>query len=254
MTSYYDLTKKQRTAYRAAIKEDLYDDLVNNSLSEITIYFSDADTYVRKAAYSSLTEIYFEHEDRREQIMTLLEELMHNDDKHVRQTVIFTYGQIFRKEPRKEILPILEKALFDEHHKVKNAVMGAMKQMGEKQPKPVIAFAKKLISHKDPNIRKRVIHGIELWGRKHPEDTLPVYRLLQFDPSAKVRHMIAHVVSQNSYKEGCLEKVIAELKTWTNQELVQECIDEILGVHERYEDFSAYDLEDAREKLRELQK
>lgn len=251
--SYYELSKTERIEYRQKIKSRLLADLLSASQDNIFLYFSDPDTYVRKAAYLSFTELFFENENLKTKIMKLLGELMQDEDKHVRQTVIFTYGQIFRQDPRKEILPILEKALFDKHHKVRNAVMGSLKQMGEKQPKPVLEFAMRLINHEDPNVRKRVVHGIELWGRKHPEDTLPIYRKLQFDPSAKVRHMIAHVVSQNSYKKGCLEKVIEELKTWTNRELVEECIDEMLGVHERYEKFSAYKLEQVREMLRELE-
>jgi len=46
--------------------------------------------------------------------------------------------------------------------------------------------------------------------------------------------MIIHVLGQISYKNGCLEKVVENLKSWKNRELVRDAFKEILKVHSRY--------------------
>jgi hypothetical protein len=61
---------------------------------------------------------------------------------------------------------------------------------------------------------------------------------LQFDKTARVRNTLIHVIGQIAYKKGCLETVIKDLKNWENQELVNEAIEEIIDVHDRYKDFS----------------
>ncbi|WP_332634753.1 hypothetical protein [Halalkalibacter flavus] len=58
--------------------------------------------------------------------------------------------------------------------------------------------------------------------------------------------MIIHVLGQISYKEGCLEKVVQNLREWENKELVQEAIIEIIDVHQRYIDFSDKTAEEAQ--------
>ncbi len=79
----------------------------------------------------------------------------------------------------------------------------------------------KFLNHPGPKIRREMIHGIELRGRTHPEEVLPLLAEVQHDPNKKIREMVVHVLGQISYKKGCLEKVVGALKIWENRELVQ---------------------------------
>ena len=69
---------------------------------------------------------------------------------------------------------------------------------------------------------------------------------LQFDATSRVRNTLVHVIGQIAYKKGCLEIVIADLKQWENQKLVEDAIAEIIDVHHRYRNFSAYTQDEAK--------
>ena len=118
--------------------------------------------------------------------------------------------------------------------------------MGEKNPEPTLQFAKHYLHHEDKEIRREICHGIELRGRKYPEDILPLLKELQDDKTARVRNTLVHVIGQIAYKKGCLEVVIKELKTWKNKKLVEDAIEEIIDVHARYKNFSAKTQEEAK--------
>ena len=109
-----------------------------------------------------------------------------------------------------------------------------MKLMGQKNPEPTFEFAKKHLHDDNPQIRSEIIHGIELRGRTYPEEVLPLLEELQNEEVITVRNMIIHVLGQISYKNGCLEKVVENLKSWKNRELVRDAFKEILKVHSRY--------------------
>jgi hypothetical protein len=121
-----------------------------------------------------------------------------------------------------------------------------MKKVGKKNPEPLLNFAKKFLNHPEPEVRREICHGIELRGRTHPEEILPLLEELQFEKKSRVRKMVIHVLGQIAYKKGCLAKVIAALNNWSNKKLTQEAVDEILDVHIRYADFSALTYEQAR--------
>ena len=142
-------------------------------------------------------------------------------------------GEIGKKDAN-SVMKQFERALKDKHQSVRNAVIGALKQMGQKNPKPTFKFAKKHLHDDDPEIRREIIHGIELRGRTHPEEVLPLLEELQDEKVKTVRNMIIHVIGQISYKKGCLEKVVENLKNWTNREIVFDAAEEILMVHKRY--------------------
>src|ERR1017187_9661588 len=99
--------------------------------------------------------------------------------------------------------------------------------MGEVNPGPVLYWAKKLLHHPDKEIRREICHGIELRGRKYPQDILPLLKELQNDKTDRVRNTLVHVLGQIAYKKGCLETVISALKTWENKALVTDAIAEI---------------------------
>jgi hypothetical protein len=117
--------------------------------------------------------------------------------------------------------------------------------MGEVNPQPVLEWAKKYLHHTDKEIRREICHGIELRGRKHPGDILPLLQQLQHDKTKRVRNTLVHVIGQIAYKEGCLKIVLAHLKNWENKQLIEDALDEIIDVHARYKNFSAMTREQA---------
>jgi hypothetical protein len=112
--------------------------------------------------------------------------------------------------------------------------------MGEVNPVPVLSWAKTYLLHEDKEVRRQICHGIELRGRKFPQDILPLLKQLQFDKRKRVKNTLVHVLGQISYKKGCLSIVLEEIKNWENIDLVQEALTEIIDVHDRYGKFSYY--------------
>ncbi|HMF34215.1 MAG TPA: HEAT repeat domain-containing protein, partial [Candidatus Lokiarchaeia archaeon] len=215
-----------------------------------TQYAADADTYIRKNAYLALGLAYRGYADLQASILELLRSLFYDPNPFIRQTVVYTLGEIGRLDAD-SITEMLEEALNDEGRPVRSAVVGALKRIGEKDPDAAITFARKFLFHPNPTVRKEIIHGIELRGRTHPEDVLPLLQDAQHDPDAKVRKMVIHVLAQVSYKEGCLETVLATLRTWDNVPLVQKALEEIVAVHGRYAKFSALTPQDAEQYIRD---
>jgi|SRR3954468_18670916 len=144
---------------------------------------------------------------------------------------------------------IFDVSLFDNHYSPRNAVIGSIKKMGAVNPQPVLSWAKNYLHHSNPEIRREICHGIELRGRTHPQDILPLLQELQYDTKARVRNNLIHVIGQIAYKKGCLKTVIAHLKTWGNKELVQLALEEIIDVHNRYKDFSFLTQEQAKDYI-----
>ena len=235
---FYTLSKEARVDLVATIKSDLLSDFADTKLEKTRIYFSDEDTYIRKAAYLSTGRIYTAHAMLRQQIIHQLKSLYLHEDFKVRQTAINAAGEIGKKE-FETVRTFFDKGLFDPHHSPRNAVIGSVKKMGEVNPEPVLAWARLYLHHENKEIRREICHGIELRGRKYPQDILPLLKELQYDTTARVRHTLVHVIGQIAYKKGCLETVVAELKTWDNKELVAAALDEIIDVHNRYKKFAA---------------
>jgi len=230
--SFYSLTKKQREERVAQIKAG-----IQKNLKTLSIYFTDEDTYIRKAAYQAVGKIYFEHPALQKKIIATLITLLKQENHNIRQTVINAAGEIGMKD-FVVVEPFFDLGLFDEHHTVRNAVIGSVKKMGQKNPKPVLTWAKKYLHHPDKEVRREICHGIELRGRTHPQDILPLLKELMDDKTVRVRNTLIHVLGQISYKKGCPETIIAHLNTWQNKELVMEAVEEIIDVHDRYKDFA----------------
>lgn len=234
---FYELTKEERVKHVKQISDDILSNIKTNTHSHIIKYFSDGDTYIRKSAYTAIGRIYYAHKDLQKKIIKLLDELLTDKNYKIRQTVINAAGEIGIKE-FEPVEYFFDTGLFDEHHSVRNAVIGSMKKIGEKNPKPLLKWAKKYLHHPDKEIRREICHGIELRGRKYPQDILPMLRELEHDKTARVRNTLIHVLGQIAYKKGCLETVIADLNTWTNKELTDKAVEEIIDVHNRYKNFS----------------
>jgi len=246
---YYDLSKEERQQLVLKMEEEMKQDLEDGKITTILQYSSEDDIYIRKNVSNILGRVYRDQGIFKEEILQAAGHLLKNEDEKVRQTAVYLCGEIGKKDADK-VFPYLETALRDPHHKVRNSVMSALKVMGEKNPEPTLHFAEVFIHDEDPEVRRKVVHGIELRGRTHPEDVLPLLRTLQYEENPQVRKMLIHVLGQISYKKGCLEKVTSALKTWENQELVEDALPYILEVHERYP-FSEKTPEEVKQYLKE---
>ena len=122
--------------------------------------------------------------------------------------------------------------------------------MGGGNPEPVFSWVKGKIKTCNADMKKRIIHGLELRGRTHPEDLLPILKdVMHDDTDQKTKKMVIHIIGQISYKRGCLEKVVAALKLWDDKEFLSECEKEIIEVHRNYGKFCALSPKEAEEYL-----
>ncbi|MDQ4138926.1 MAG: HEAT repeat domain-containing protein [Bacteroidota bacterium] len=248
--AFYDLPKPERENLVATILKEILHELPTGEVSKIISYFEDEDTYIRKTAYLAIGKIYSNHFRLRPTISAALTRLLAHPDFKVRQTVINAAGEI-GKQDFEPVQFFFDQGLFDSHHSPRNAVIGSVKKMGEVNPKPILEWARKYLHHPDKEIRREICHGIELRGRKYPQDILPLLQELQHDKTARVRNTLVHVIGQIAYKKGCLATVVAHLKTWENKQLVANALEEIIDVHHRYQDFSALSQEEARKYIAE---
>ncbi len=235
--AFYDLPKQAREQLVSEITEAILNELKQDSHDKTLDYFSDDDTYIRKTAYIAIGRIYFANKGLQSKVMDLLDRLFIHAEYKVRQTVINAAGEIGKKD-FDIVQKYLDEGLFDQHHAPRNAVIGSIKKMSEVNPVPTLAWARKYLNHCDKEIRREICHGIELRGRKYPQDILPLLKELQHDGTARVSNTLVHVLGQIAYKKGCLEIVMEDLKTWENKTLVSEAIKEIIDVHDRYRNFS----------------
>ncbi|HBF89014.1 MAG TPA: hypothetical protein DDX39_10270 [Bacteroidales bacterium] len=251
--SYYSLSKEERIKFNDKIYREIYADIEQNTSKYIQRYFSDIDTYTRKQAYLAIGKIFKNEISLQEKIINQMEELIHFFDEKIRQTVVYAAGEIMIYDAEKA-KHIIELGLKDTHHSVRNAVIGSLKKAGEKNPAPIIEFCNKYINHHDKEIRRQVCHGLELRGRTHPEEVLPILQKLEFETEKRVAEMLIHVVGQISYKKNCLEKVLHHLKTWKNKALVKQILREIILVHESYEKFSAKNVDEVKKIIDQYDK
>lgn len=141
--SFYDLTKETRLKFVEQVNKDIFLDIQKQQLMKTIAYFSDDDTYVRKAAYLTIGKIYINNVLFQEDIISMLFFLLKDEDCKIRQTAVNAAGEIGIKkfEP---VESIFDKGLFDEHHSVRNAVIGSVKKMGNKNPTPILNWARNI--------------------------------------------------------------------------------------------------------------
>ena len=241
---FYDLSKSERNLLVEQINQEIASDLSLGLNEKIIIYFSDEDTYIRKTGYLAIGKIFYSQPQLQTSIFSTLKALMQSSDELIRQTVINATGEIGKFHFDK-IEDFMNTGLFDKHHRVRNAVIGSIKKMGEKNPVPVLKWSKPYLKHPDKEIRREICHGIELRGRTHPQDILPLLKELEFDETKRVTDTLVHVLGQIAYKNGCLKTVVAHLNTWENKPLVEKALDEIVDVHNRYKKFAVLSQDEA---------
>lgn len=220
------------------ITTEIGDGISGGNLKNLLKYFTDEDTYIRKTAYQAIGKIYKSGANGQQEIIKVLEKLFESELHSVRQTTTNAAGEIGMVDFG-NVQHFFDQGLFDPHHSVRNAVIGSVKKMGQKNPEPVLAWAVQYLHHEDKEVRREICHGIELRGRTHPQDILPLLEKLQHDKTTRVRNTLVHVLGQIAYKKGCLPTVVSALKTWENEQLVADALEEIVDVHRRYADFSA---------------
>ena len=246
--AFYDLTKHERARKVETVHNKLLDFLKGARRTSFP-FFSNDDTYIRKAAYQAIGKIHKAHPELGDRIISALNKSLEHPNEKVRQTTVNAAGEIGMRN-FDLVASFFDKGLFDEHHSVRNAVIGSMKKVGEKNPSPLLTWARKYLHHPDKEIRREICHGIELRGRTHPEDILPLLKELQHDKTARVKNTLVHVIGQISYKKDCLATVIEHLRQWPNKDLVKKAIEEIISVHHRYRNFSALTQSEAKQYIR----
>ncbi|MFZ1530121.1 MAG: HEAT repeat domain-containing protein [Ferruginibacter sp.] len=247
--AYYDLDKEQRRLFSEKIQSEIEKDIARQQTTHLLKYAADEDTYIRKAAYLAIGRICKKIPGKQAYIIELLNNLQENKNEKIRQTCINAAGEIGIHSFEK-VESLMHTGLFDTHHSVRNAVIGSIKKIGEKNPEPVLAFARKYLKHPDKEIRREICHGIELRGRTHPQDILPLLKELEWDKTARVRNTLVHVIGQIAYKKNCLKTVLEHLRFWENQVVVCKSLDEIIEVHERYKNFAVLTQDEAKEMIR----
>ncbi|MEJ2543113.1 MAG: hypothetical protein P8Y99_03515 [Calditrichaceae bacterium] len=231
------------------MEKHIAEDLSSGDDKYIRQYASNSDTYIRKNCYLILGRLYTTGYKNKKHMLSVLDSLSQSDDEKIRQTIVYTLGEIGKKDFN-AIERRLDIFLKDTHHSVKNGLTGAIKQMGEKNPEPVIKWAKTKLKDCDAEMRMKILHGLELRGRTHPEDILPLIKDFLYEKiDKKPRKMLIHIIGQISYKKGCIEKVTMELKTWDDKDFVSDCIKEIIEVHKNYEKFSALNVKEAEKYI-----
>lgn len=231
--AYYDWSKEERKDALAAMTVTIGQAVVTGDVQQIALFCADEDTYIRKNTYLILGRLF----EQQQEVLDMIIQLAASEHFSVRQTAVNAAGEI-GKHHFDLVQHLFDQALFDKHHAVRNAVIGSVKKMAEVNPIPVLAWAQTYLGHEDREIRRQICHGIELRGRKHPEDILPLLATLQFDTTRRVRDTLVHVLGQIAYKKGCLPIVVTALLAWKNKALVAAAFQEIISVHERYRNFA----------------
>mgnify|MGYP001949459383 CR=1 FL=1 len=242
--AFYDLSKEERIVLVNQINFDIQEAISTGNLNKLILFFSNEDTYIRKTGYLAIGKLFYTQRNIATKILAILKNLQNSENENIRQTIINAAGEI-GKTRFYLVQEFFEIGLFDKHHKVRNAVIGSIKKMGEKNPEPILSWCKPYLKHSDKEIRREICHGIELRGRTHPQDILPLLKELEFDETKRVTNTLVHVIGQIAYKNGCLKTVVAHLKNWKNKELVQKSFDEIVDVHNRYKKFAVLTQQEA---------
>lgn len=236
---FYELNQEERKNRYKEILTKLSDALTEKDYAAWKILFEDEDTYIRKAAYLSVGKIYRNDSQMLVTILELLEKLFLEDNYRIRQTVIYSCGEI-ATENFNSVQLLIEKGMTDKHHSVRNAVIGALKKSGEVNPKEILPFCEYNIISPNAQIRRISCHAIELRGRAHPSEVINILERIQHDKSKQVKAMLIHVLGQISYKKGCLHYVSEQVRTWENQDIYSLYQKEVIQVHKRYERFSEF--------------
>lgn len=212
---FYDLSKEERAILVEKINQDVLTDFSLGKTEDVIKYFSDDDTYIRKTSYLAVGKIFYSSPELQKTILISLKELLNSEIDKVRQTVVNAAGELGKFHFEK-VQCFFDIGLFDKHHSVRDVVIGSVKKMSEKNPEPVLHWVKTYLKHSDQEIRREICHGIELRGRPHPQDILPLLKVLEFDETKRVSETLIHVLGQISYKNGCLKTIINHLNTWGN--------------------------------------
>ena len=246
---FYELSPDYRQQWVKKTEKDLCQYLQDNNIDQITRLFEDKDFYKRRNVYLILGRLYRDNPGFRDNILILVKQFIKSDNQDIKQTVVYLCGEIGKVNFHK-VEKYLDSSLQDKNKIIQKAVIGAVKQLSEHNPQPTLEFAKKYLHHDDPEIRREIIHGIELRGRTHPHEILPLLKEIQNEQNKRVRDTLVHVIGQISYKAGCLETVLNDIRKWRNKELIKDAIREILIVHKKNKNYNENSYQEALKIIR----
>src|SRR4051812_44194882 len=92
--SFYSLPKSERIQLTEKISKQLLTDIRTGRNKSLIRYFSDEDTYIRKAAYLAVGKIYHGTDLFQKQILKHLSTLFLHKDAKVRQSTVNAAGEI----------------------------------------------------------------------------------------------------------------------------------------------------------------
>ena len=92
--AFYDLSKEDRNSLVEKINQEITLDLQLGNTQNITSYFSDEDTYIRKTAYLAIGKIFYAKPLLQTHVFSILNELIISEDELIRQTVINAAGEV----------------------------------------------------------------------------------------------------------------------------------------------------------------
>ncbi|KJS86521.1 MAG: hypothetical protein JM58_06785 [Peptococcaceae bacterium BICA1-8] len=237
--AFYELTKEERKQKYIDILDNICIAMQNNVLSEIKPLFDHQDTYFRKAAYLAVGKIYVSEPKMIKDILECLNELFQNESERIRQTVIYSCGEIAIYD-FESVREFFDKGMIDDHHSVRNAVVGSLKKAGGKNPDKILPYCNANIVSSNLETRRLSCHCLELRGREHPQEIIDILKFLQYEKIKRVKDMLIHVLGQISYKKGCLFYVTKQVESWDNKEIFRLYKQEVIEVHGRYENFSEF--------------
>lgn len=230
------LSKDKKHIHMDKISNEIICGLDSKVYENILTHASNKDNQVRKLVSTVLAGAHRDN-SLKESLSKLFEEMGKSEDEKVRKTLILAAGEIGKRNAE-DIFSILESGMNDRNEMVQKTAISVLKVMCEINPVPSLEFVSRLIEHENPAIRKGIVHGLELRGKKCPEDILPILRSVQNEKHKSVVNVIIHVVGRISYKKGSIEKVVEELKTWTNKWLVKKSAQEIISFHKKHTKFA----------------
>jgi len=95
---FYDLSRAEREQKYQDTQSDILRDLQKGDFSTTAAYFYDADTYIRKAAYLAIGNLFKLNLPPLAEIINILDALIKSDSERIRQTVINAAGEIAKRD------------------------------------------------------------------------------------------------------------------------------------------------------------
>src|SRR4051812_37783466 len=91
---FYDLDKNERTDVTNKIFQAVKATVKSGKSHQLSPFFADADTYIRKNAYMAIGKLYKEGPDDLESLIRIIQYFLSDKDFKCRQTAVNAAGEI----------------------------------------------------------------------------------------------------------------------------------------------------------------